>query len=117
MGEKAAWVREYEAGWARELPRLREQGYAAELTCFAAPVQLEGTLNTGEPFYFRCRHEHCQLWIGEAGDDPLEHFKWTEGVPWGSKPEDASYIPPAEAIRTLLELTSQYRRRGENAAP
>lgn len=51
-GPEGGMGRDYERRWAEQLPRLRHKGFAAELTGFAAPVQLEGTLDTGERFYF-----------------------------------------------------------------
>jgi hypothetical protein len=109
VSEKAAWVREYEAGWARELAHLAALGYVAELTGLAAPVQLEGTLDTRERFYFRCRHKDCELWISRTGADPLDEPNWTGEQPWGSTPHSASYIPPTDAVQVLLRLVDRYR--------
>jgi hypothetical protein len=53
---------------------LREAGWQVEMTCFAAPVQLEGVLPCGELFYFRSRHDEILLAVG--GEDP------GDGAPW-----------------------------------
>lgn len=38
-----------------------------ERTCGGCPDVYEGTLNTGESFYIRCRHGYAKLVVGDDG--------------------------------------------------
>jgi hypothetical protein len=57
MSGSADWARAHERAWQDVIAVLRAEGWTAEMTCFAAPVQIEGRLSSGEPFYFRARGE------------------------------------------------------------
>jgi hypothetical protein len=46
------WYVEHLAGWERVVAELRERGWDVQLLSCAAPVQLVGTLPSGESFYF-----------------------------------------------------------------
>jgi hypothetical protein len=81
---------------------LRGDGWEVEMTCWQAPVQLEGHLPTGEPFYFRARHEHASLAVG--GDDPSD-------VPESEAEEshsNASYLPGSEGLPLIQRLARAY---------
>ena len=102
MANKADWVAEYEAGWSAALDELVSDGIQAKLVGIAAPVQLKGQLSTGKPFYFRCRWNECSLAIG--GADPADIPEWHREV----TRENASYLPPQEAMAVLRELLDLY---------
>jgi hypothetical protein len=46
--------------WDAALATLRAAGWPVEMTCGAAPGQLEGVLPCGELFYFRSRHDEVE---------------------------------------------------------
>jgi hypothetical protein len=49
-----------------------------QVTCAAAPLQIEGTIN-GKSAYFRSRHGHWRLLIARSPTRPLsrDHLPWT----------------------------------------
>ncbi|MGW6501237.1 hypothetical protein [Nonomuraea angiospora] len=101
----SADVQEADAAWQRLLPELRSQGWTIEITGFAAPIQLEGALPSGDRFYYRCRWDTCSLDIG--GDDPAALANWTrEQIVEGEYA--ASYLHPDKAVRILLDLYAQW---------
>jgi len=65
-----SWVATHEQEWDTALAELREAGWQAEMTCLAAPVQVEGVLPCGERFYFRSRHNEILPAVG--GEDPAD---------------------------------------------
>ncbi|MEU4704365.1 hypothetical protein [Nonomuraea dietziae] len=101
-------VQEADAAWQRLLSDLRSWGWEIEITGFAAPIQLEGALPSGDRFYYRCRWDTCSLDIG--GDDPAAVADWThEQIVEGD--HAASYLRPDEAVRILLDLHTQWLRQ------
>ena len=94
-----------EARWQQLLSSLRGEGWTAVVTCHAAPVQLEGTVPTGESFYFRCRWKACSLGIG--GEDPVDAPAWENEVTLKDG-ASASYLPPDDAARILLMLHARW---------
>ncbi|RKN13621.1 hypothetical protein D7147_31140 [Micromonospora musae] len=104
------WYQQHEASWLRLAATLRAEGWEAQLTSSAAPVQLEGALPGGERFYFRSRHADASLGIG--GDDPADLPEW-EG---SESHQEAGYLPAAagEAIirRLLRRYLGEHRRAG-----
>ena len=97
------WLQEQIEEWERALARLQAEGWTAELTTSAAPVQIQGFLPTGEQFYFRSRHHEASMAIG--GDDPAD------GAPWNAFEicEDASYLPADRGLDIILRMWGQYR--------
>lgn len=65
------------------------------MTCQAAPVQIEGALPNGEPFYFRARFDGVTLDVGK--DDPADPSHWSgkEMHP------DASYLPAVKGLESF----------------
>ncbi|MEV0820593.1 hypothetical protein [Nonomuraea rubra] len=100
-------VQEADAAWARLLPELRSRGWEIDVTCFAAPVQLEGAVPEGDRFYYRCRWDTCSLDVG--GDDPSAVGDWV-GEQSLEGEYAASYLHPDEAVRILLELHGRWLR-------
>jgi GNAT superfamily N-acetyltransferase len=92
--------------WDAALTTLREAGWQVEMTCHAAPVQLEGVLPCGERFYFRSRHDEVLLAVG--GVDPADAAPWERQV--DSAPHDASFLPAEPGLRLLLDLAAEHRR-------
>jgi hypothetical protein len=92
------------AAWQPLLAELSAQGWEVELTCSAAPVQLEGRVPTGETFYYRCRHNTCSLELGVTD----ESSDW-EGELAVDGEFAASYLDPDEAVRILLRLHARWR--------
>jgi hypothetical protein len=85
----------HEACWQELVEALRADGWQAELTCLAAPVQLEGRLPSGELFYFRSRHNDVTLSVG--GDDPSGIPEWERGELHG----EASYLPAVDGAAII----------------
>lgn len=100
-----AWVQQADAAWGRLLPELRAADWQIELTCFAAPIQLEGTVPAGDRFYYWCRGNSCSLSIG--GTDPADAAPWN-GEKTVESDFAASYLPPDAAVRILLDLLGQW---------
>lgn len=102
-----SWVVDYEDRWNSIIEQqLRPLGVAARLITVAAPVQLEGILDSGEDFYFRCRYDACELSVG--GEDPATVPKWSAEVRrW--RETEASHLTPEDASAVLRELLDRYR--------
>lgn len=100
--------REDQRAWDAALAGLREDGWQAELTCLAAPVQVEGILPCGERFYFRARHDEVLLAVG--GEDPAGGAPWERQTDYGRPGgHDASWLSAHTGLRLLLELFAQHR--------
>jgi hypothetical protein len=108
MAEPQEWAGPRQREWAAALADLREAGWQAEVTCLAAPVQLEGVLPCGERFYFRSRHDEALLAVG--GADPADIAPWelraSYGPPGG---HEASYLPAQPGLRLLLHLAAEHQ--------
>jgi hypothetical protein len=108
MTEPSRWADTHQRDWDAALATLREAGWQAEMTCLAAPVQLEGVLPCGEQFYFRSRHDEILLAVG--GEDPADAAPWEQRVSYGPPGgEEASYLPAQPGLRLLLDLSAQHR--------
>ena len=81
---------------------LRAAGWQVEMTCHAAPVQLEGALPCGERFYFRSRHDEVLLAVG--GSDPADFAPWERSVAY----DGAAYLPADPGLRLLLDLVAEH---------
>lgn len=103
---RATWAVERHAEWEVVSEALTERGWTVEITCPAAPVQVEGRLPCGEAYYFRARWNEAEMSVG--GDDPIDAYHWqgSEVVP-GSNYE-ASYLSGPQGQQLLLRLESRY---------
>jgi hypothetical protein len=106
------WHVEHAAGWEAAVADLRDQGWDIRPLGWAAPVQLEGTLPSGERFYFRARWDEVSLAVG--GDDPCD-VPDSERVghePYGDQGfMEASILPSDDGVRLLHELVRRYQGR------
>ena len=93
----------HERGWDAALAALRTTGWQVEITCHAAPVQLEGVLPCGEQFYFRSRHDEVLLAVG--GADPADFAPWERTA----SHDNASYLPADPGLQLLLDLAAEHR--------
>lgn len=98
------WSDDNKRAWDAALAPLRVAGWQVELTCRAAPVQLEGWLPCGEQFYFRARHETVLLAVG--GDDPSDFAPWERSV----EQDGASYLPADPGLRLLVDLAAEHKK-------
>lgn len=99
---ESGWAYTHAAQWRAGLAALAAAGWQAELTCLAAPVQVEGRLPTGEPFYFRARHgEAC---LGAGGPDPADIPEWER---CRAHP-DAGHLPAGDGLAVIRELAASY---------
>jgi hypothetical protein len=102
-----AYVQMADAAWLRLLPELRAQGWEVRLTGYEAPLQIEGSVPSGESFYYRCRHQTCSLGIG--GEDPVAEPDWEgEAIVEGGE-YAASHIEPDAAVGILRSLHEEWR--------
>jgi hypothetical protein len=102
------WHVEHIAGWERVVAELCDQGWDVQLLTYAAPVQLVGTLPSGEIFYFRARWDEVSLAVG--GDDPADLPEWRGEEPYGDAVSmAASYLPSGDGVRLLHGLVRRYR--------
>ncbi|TYC02111.1 hypothetical protein FXF53_10395 [Micromonospora sp. WP24] len=90
------------ASWLELAANLRSEGWDAQVTCSAAPVQMEGRLPSGERFYFRGRHSDVTLAVG--GDDPADIPEWERS----ESRQEASWLPAAEGEAIVRRLASRY---------
>ena len=107
MPDLSTWASAHQRAWEAALATLRQAGWRAEMTCPAAPVQLEGVLPCGEHFYFRARHDKVLLAVG--GNDPADGAPWERLVSYGQLgTEEASYLPAQPGLRLLLDLAARH---------
>lgn len=91
-----------------------EGGIEAELTCEAAPVQIEGMAD-GHPFYFRSRWWDWTFTLVAPDDDPVSPHGPADSVfircaHYGSDIYfDASWMPHAEAWRIVRACVDAWR--------
>ncbi|MEW2472247.1 hypothetical protein AB0875_00505 [Micromonospora gifhornensis] len=104
MDEEARrrWHQHHRTSWLQLAANLRAEGWAAQVTCSAAPVQAEGFLPNGERFYFRARHSDVSLGIG--GDDPADIPEWEDS----ESHQEASYLPAADGEAIIRRLARRY---------
>ncbi|MGK5676805.1 hypothetical protein ACSNOB_28695 [Micromonospora sp. URMC 106] len=102
---RQGWHREHVGSWLQLIATLGSEGWEAHLTCAAAPVQVEGSLPNGEPFYFRARHSNVSLGIG--GDDPADVPEWEES----ESHTDASWLPAAKGEAIIRRLAFRYAQQ------
>lgn len=85
----------------------------AYLTCAAAPVQIEGTVN-GMHFYFRARWDSWGIGFGSTLDEAVQNELATPFAS-GHYP-GASYMPHDEAWRLVMSAIEDWlRKRTEKA--
>jgi hypothetical protein len=107
MPQVSSWADAHQRAWDAALATLREAGWRVEMTCFAAPIQLEGVLPCGEQFYFWARHDEVLLAVG--GTEPSDSAPWERSVSYGKLgAEEASYLPAQPGLRLLLDLSAQH---------
>lgn len=92
----------HEPSWLQLAATLRSEGWEANLTCTAAPVQMEGRLPDGELFYFRARHRDVSLGIG--GNNPTDIPEWEEC----ELHHTASWLSAAEGEAIIRRLARRY---------
>jgi hypothetical protein len=108
MADRREWAEIHQREWEAALAALREAGWQAQMTCLAAPVQVEGTLPCGEHFYFRSRHDEILLAVG--GEDPSDAAPWERRASYGPPgQEQASYLTAQPGLRLLLSLAAQHQ--------
>lgn len=74
-----------------------ELRFGGKWTCTACPVQAEGRLNDGRPWYFRARHGEWSMQVGERGDEHAVEGRWVaDGYdPW------EGFMPAPEAAARI----------------
>src|ERR1700730_1814537 len=97
-----------EAGWDSFVVKLRSEHYVARVTTYAAPLQLEGCLPTGESFYFRARWNACTLRVSR--DSPELGSNWHDTVELAGE-YSASYLEPGEGEAVFRALVLAYLER------
>ncbi|SCL41061.1 hypothetical protein GA0074692_6122 [Micromonospora pallida] len=102
MDETQLWHQHHLASWLRLAATLRTEGWETQVTCTAAPVQVDGALPNGERFYFRARHSDVSLGIG--GDDPADIPEWEASEPH----QEASYLPAVDGEAIIRRLARRY---------
>jgi hypothetical protein len=90
--------------WPAAIDELRAEGWQVDMTCQAAPAQLEGHVPGGAEFYFRAQHDHVSLAIG--GEDPVAQGDWEAEVRF----PDASWLSAEDGLPLLRHLFDAYRR-------
>jgi len=98
----AGWASTHEQAWQDVIAVLRREGWTAEMTCSAAPVQIEGRLPGGQPFYFRARHGDAMLAVG--GDDPADIPAWERS----ERHAMASYLPADDGEHIIRRLARSF---------
>jgi hypothetical protein len=103
MEDKTEWLTEHLDGWNHALERLRSEGWTVELTCDAAPVQIEGTIPSGESLYFRARGNSVSVRLVRGLKDRFG----SAGQEYGTTEFAASYLPADPGAQLLRDLTAQ----------
>jgi hypothetical protein len=80
------------AEWQPRLEALRAQGYVVRVDTLIAPLVLEGSLPSGEPFEFRSEWKQAWLYVGL--DPVLRRPRWVSWKDWenpktGDQPQGA----------------------------
>jgi hypothetical protein len=92
--------------WEPFLARLADDGFEAQLTSVAFPVQLEGQLPSGERFYFRERGGRCSLGVG--GDDPVVSPQRSAAEDlWDDSVASTRFLEPPDAYETFTRLLAR----------
>ncbi len=91
-----------------------------QVTCEAAPVQVEGTLATGEKFYFRSRHRTVTLGVGAtvhaAAEDPRTVALHVEG--WDDDRHPLSYLDdPMPLVRMMIRMRARMIEYADRPGP
>lgn len=80
-------------------------GVSAAITCPAAPVQIQGTVD-GKFLYFRARWDEWRLGVGDTEEDAIMGTQWEIGGEY----ENASWMPHKDAWELLLKGIERWRR-------
>lgn len=87
------------------------------VTCEAAPLQIEGTLASGEFFYFRSRHRGLSLGIGDtldaAVEDPYAVAMTVEGWEFDRHPLSSLSGDPMPLVKFLIGLRTAMLNYGK----
>lgn len=83
-----------------EFPEIGLYGY---LTYGACPVQYEGRI-CDQWFYFRARHDHWSIGIGNSLDEAVSGDVWEHGQGY----TDASWMPHAKAATYIHQAVTVY---------
>src|SRR6185437_5386095 len=106
---------------------LHGEGIDANLTCPAAPVQIEGTID-GHPFHFRARWRHWSMCIVAPGDSPVGVVNPVPGALYGrmesyvtdgdpdNKGYHASWMPVADAWAIIERCAAQFRAQRQQGS-
>jgi hypothetical protein len=91
-----------ERRWEPVLEQLRSEGFEARITSLIAPLQLEGTLPSGEAFYFRS--EWGGAWLSLGGEDPVFQRAWASWKDWEDRKRgEENPVASLIELKTLLE--------------
>lgn len=73
------------------------------------PIQAEGTIN-GEPFYFRSRHQHWSLCIGENASlgSYSKLNKYYKKAKWGEGLHSAGFMNIKDAKTIIKDTINDY---------
>jgi hypothetical protein len=94
-----------EREWKPYIEKLRSEGFQARVTSPVAPLQLEGTLPTGEAFYFRSEWGGASLNIG--GETPWLRPAWMSKKNWDDPKRGEE--KPEVAVRDFRALLERWR--------
>jgi hypothetical protein len=101
------------------IEELRQYGWTIDAYGDMVPVQMEGKLPDGRPFYLRCRYDTCSLRVGEVTDDidaVIRRPRWSAEY---ADPKwemfEAGYLEASEVRVIIRSLVASVRRSEENA--
>jgi hypothetical protein len=84
---------------------MKMDGIVYEITCSAAPLQIEGTID-GVPFYFRSRWTSWRIGIG---GDTVMNPDWRREDDYGTEEFDASWMPEKEGLAIIERCAKEWR--------
>lgn len=88
-------------------PAVRNPEIKMEVTCPAAPLQIEGTIN-GVPFYFRSRWTR---WSIGVGGDPVIAPEWEREAEYqDGEPYAASWMPESEGKAIIERCAKEWAK-------
>jgi hypothetical protein len=79
---------------------MLDDRFTLEVTCYVCPTQLEGRWNN-RPWYFRYRHGHATMILGEEGEGKGKTYEWMDKA---QSILDAR-IGPAESDDGMMDIS------------
>lgn len=108
-GSLSQHFKPYHDAYDNLIIRLKEEGFEASMTCYMAPIEIDGKLPSQETFCFHSRHSRCSLSIAPEEGDPIMSPIWEYWIDKGWGIEEAGCLTAHEVETVFRELLSKYQ--------